>query len=95
MKHWEIEGYFYCLLKAGHWRAKTAKSTSSSYMFLFAIILKKPSSAMYHNLVDPEIEALSQALRYLACANVFGILGIGGCDAPPPNLYEDLSQHPI
>ena len=35
------------------------------------------------------------SIRRLARANVFRILGISGCDVPPLNLYEDLSQHPV
>ena len=63
-----------------------------------------PKSTMMFHVSYSNIETIvvkeaglqrSTNLQHLACANVFRILGIGGCDAPPPNLYEDLSQHPI
>lgn len=71
MKHWRFGENSYCLLKAGDWRAKAAKSTSSSYTFLSAIILEKCLTARYlvmiDDLVEPEIK-LNPEHQSLACS---------------------------
>ena len=61
----EFEEYAYYLLKAEDWRASTAKSTSSAYMSLFAMIFSKHLIAGYHGLgglVKPEIPLCSLTL---------------------------------